>query len=285
MAQKCRCRMSLSCGRKSYSMSSRCIVSRCRRSTAIEIICAISAVSLPPTSSACSVSRRACRFALSCLIPLRNLGIQIPAVVVEAPFASGNQRFNFRLRLLRHPLEAHHHVGHLHARVVDVVLHIHLVACRAQQPHQRVAQNRVAQMPDVRRLVRIDRGVLHQHLAPCARGRSGIASAAYPMRAMPAASPPPPAPPPRPVQPRVDVSRPGHLEVGKSLRQRSSPPQSRRRSCAEPCASVRASSKETGSANSPNSIFGGCSTTMLASSIVVFLFQEGAHMRNQAVLQ
>ncbi len=36
-SQKWRCRISLSRGRKSYSMSSRCIVSRWRRRTAVEI--------------------------------------------------------------------------------------------------------------------------------------------------------------------------------------------------------------------------------------------------------
>ena len=38
--------------------------------------------------------------------------------------------------------------------------------------------------------------------------------------------------------------------------------------------SVRASSNETGSANSPNSIFGGCSTTMFASSMSYFCFRK-----------
>ena len=69
--------------------------------------------------------------------------------------------------------QPHHHIGHLHARVVDVVLHPHLVARRPQQPHKRVAQNRVAQVPDVRRLVGIDPRVLHQHLA---RGPSAAAA-------------------------------------------------------------------------------------------------------------
>ena len=56
----------------------------------------------------------------------------------------------------------HHHIRHLHAGVVDVVLHHHLLPRRPQQPHKRVAQNRIAQMPDMRRLVGIDAGVLHR---------------------------------------------------------------------------------------------------------------------------
>ena len=51
-------------------------------------------------------------------------------------------------------VEAHHHVGHLHAGVVDVVLHFDAVAAGAQHAHESVAQRGVAQMADVRRLVR-----------------------------------------------------------------------------------------------------------------------------------
>ena len=60
--------------------------------------------------------------------------------------------------------EADDHVGHLHAGVVDVVLHIDLLAGGAQQAHEGVAQNGVAQMADVRGLVGIDAGVLHQRM-------------------------------------------------------------------------------------------------------------------------
>ena len=57
------------------------------------------------------------------------------------------------------------HIRHLHAGVVDVVLHIHSLARGAQQAHKRVAQDGVAQMPDVRGLVGIDAGVLDQNFA------------------------------------------------------------------------------------------------------------------------
>jgi glycerol-3-phosphate responsive antiterminator len=56
--------------------------------------------------------------------------------------------------------KAHHHIGHLHAGVVDVVLHVDLLAGGAQQAHKRVAENGVAQVADVRGLVGIDAGVL-----------------------------------------------------------------------------------------------------------------------------
>ncbi len=61
--------------------------------------------------------------------------------------------------------EPDHHVGHLHAGVVDVVLHLDGAAARAQHAHERVAQDRVAQMADVRGLVGIDVGVLDDDLA------------------------------------------------------------------------------------------------------------------------
>ena len=62
-------------------------------------------------------------------------------------------------------MEADHHVGHLHAGVVDVVLHLDAAAARPQHAYERVAEHRVAQVADVRRLVRIDVGVLDDDLA------------------------------------------------------------------------------------------------------------------------
>ena len=61
--------------------------------------------------------------------------------------------------------KANHHIGHLHAGVVDVVLNVDFPARKTQQPDKRVAENRVPQVPDVRRLVGIDARVLHQNLA------------------------------------------------------------------------------------------------------------------------
>jgi hypothetical protein len=57
--------------------------------------------------------------------------------------------------------KADHHIRHLHAGVVDVVLHVDHVPCRTKQAHKGVAENRVAQMADVRGLVGIDGCVLH----------------------------------------------------------------------------------------------------------------------------
>ena len=56
-------------------------------------------------------------------------------------------------------------VGDLDAGVVDVVLDLDLAAEEPQQPAERVAERRVAQVADVRRLVRIDRRVFDDRLA------------------------------------------------------------------------------------------------------------------------
>ena len=46
-------------------------------------------------------------------------------------------------------MKAHHHIGDLHAGVVDIVLHFHQVAARAQHAHERISQRGVAQVSDV----------------------------------------------------------------------------------------------------------------------------------------
>jgi len=56
----------------------------------------------------------------------------------------------------------HHHIRHLDAGVVDVVLHIDFLSGRAKQAHKRVAQDGVAQMTYVRGFVGIDAGVLDE---------------------------------------------------------------------------------------------------------------------------
>ena len=134
-SQKWRCRISLSRGRKSYSMLRRCMVSRWRRRTAVEMRSAMSAVSLPPSSRAWSVSRRICLRAASLVgiggVPLRDAGVEVPAVEVDAlvgleefgeEFAGGGEGFAFEVD------EADDDVGDLNAGVVDVVLHADFVA-------------------------------------------------------------------------------------------------------------------------------------------------------------
>src|SRR5271165_769279 len=60
-------------------------------------------------------------------IPLRNPRVQIPAVIIES-WSRSDQGFNLRFGLFFQMNESHHNVGHLHTRVVDVVLDIDLMS-------------------------------------------------------------------------------------------------------------------------------------------------------------
>jgi hypothetical protein len=63
-------------------------------------------------------------------------------------------------------------IRYLHAEIVDVVLHLDGRAAEAQHASERVAERRVAQVADVRRLVRVDRRMLDDRfLHGCAVGR------------------------------------------------------------------------------------------------------------------
>ncbi len=66
--------------------------------------------------------------------------------------------------------EADHDVGNLDAGVVNVVLHVDLVAGGAEQADERVAEDGVAQVADVRGLVGVD--------ARCVRRARGLARTA-----------------------------------------------------------------------------------------------------------
>src|SRR5205085_194848 len=74
----------------------------------------------------------------------------------------------------RHVLDVHeadHHIGDLHAGVVYVVVNFDLRAGRTQGADEGVAEHGVAQVADVRGLVRIDVRVLDDGLQPCGRRR------------------------------------------------------------------------------------------------------------------
>ncbi len=102
-------------------------------------------------------------------VRLADLGVQVPAEVGEtlrARRARGQARLADRAprRVERSDAlevdQAGHDVRHLDARVVEIVLHLDVVAEEPQRPHEDVAQHGVPQMSDVRRLVRIDVRVL-----------------------------------------------------------------------------------------------------------------------------
>ena len=97
------------------------------------------------------------------LVPIRHARVQVPAVVIEAGaigrFADLVERLAFE------HLETDDHVGDLDARIVDVILNLYRHAAEAQRSNERVAEGGVAQVTDMRRLVRIDRGVLDDGLS------------------------------------------------------------------------------------------------------------------------
>ncbi len=96
-------------------------------------------------------------------IPLRNTRIEVPADVVKS--GSGGERLDLSAGLLLDMQKSNHHVGDLHARVVDVILDVHFPARKTQQPDERITKNGIPQMPDMRRLVGIDARMLDQHFA------------------------------------------------------------------------------------------------------------------------
>src|SRR5438874_2627726 len=102
------------------------------------------------------------QISLVLLIPLRDAGVNVPAQVIKARLA--NKLFDLSFRIFLQASKADDHVGHLHAGVVNVVLHVNVGTGGAQQPNESVSQNGIAQMAHMRRLVGIDAGVLDQHL-------------------------------------------------------------------------------------------------------------------------
>ena len=97
------------------------------------------------------------------LVPLRDAGVQIPAVIVEARGVRDMAHVVERL-VFEFP-EADDDVRHLHSGIVDVVLHLDGNPAKALNTHERVAERGVSEMSDVRRLVRIDGGMLDDGLA------------------------------------------------------------------------------------------------------------------------
>ncbi len=89
--------------------------------------------------------------------------VEIPAVVVDAVaigFELREERFDFGEGFVFEMLETDYDVGYLDAGVVDVVLHIDLLAGGAEEADEGVSQDGIAEVADVRGFVGIDAGVL-----------------------------------------------------------------------------------------------------------------------------
>ncbi len=103
-------------------------------------------------------------------VPLGDLGVKIPRNVIEPLAAFAQRGFRVALEHVVQTLaadvpEADDQVGDLDARVVDVVLHLDFPSEPLEETHQGVAEDGVAQMADVGRLVRVDVRVLDDDLA------------------------------------------------------------------------------------------------------------------------
>ena len=92
------------------------------------------------------------------LVPFGDARVEVPAVVIET------RRFGELANLIERLALEHQKpdddVGHLHAGVVDVVLHLDGHAAEPQHADERVPKGRIAQVADMCRLVRVDRRVL-----------------------------------------------------------------------------------------------------------------------------
>ena len=111
--------------------------------------------------------RRSSRSLRVLFVPRANRTVEIPAGVVE----------RLRQALDVHEVqpaeveEADDHVGDLDTGVVDVVLDFRLVTQNSKGPGEDVAQHGIAEVADVRRLVRVDVRVFDDDLPRPAVGR------------------------------------------------------------------------------------------------------------------
>jgi hypothetical protein len=87
-----------------------------------------------------------------------------------------DELLDLRPRFFLEMSETDNHICYLHPGVIDVVLDIDFPARIAQEANKRVAQDGIAQVPNVRGLVGIDAGVLDENLAWGNLGRRPLVS-------------------------------------------------------------------------------------------------------------
>src|SRR5579885_2161008 len=97
------------------------------------------------------------------LVPLRNARIKVPAVVIKSRMAC--ELHDFLARLLLQMYEPDDDISHLHASIVDVVLDIHFPVRESKQANERITQDCVSQMPDMRGFIGIDTRMLDENFA------------------------------------------------------------------------------------------------------------------------
>src|SRR5579864_409020 len=97
------------------------------------------------------------------LVPLRNPGVKVPAVIIKARILERDEFLNLALPFFLQIQEPDNYIRHLHAGVINVVLDVYVCSRGTQEPNKGVAQNSVAQMSDVGRFVGVDTGMFDQN--------------------------------------------------------------------------------------------------------------------------
>ena len=116
-----------------------------------------------------SLKRQAAEFLIFFGLPVEigHARINIPAVIVEPAAHRGHFLQGFSL----HPFQPDNDIRHLNSCIIQVILHLNLMAQKAKAAHEGITQRGIAQMPDMGGLVGIDIRVLDNGFARFPRFR------------------------------------------------------------------------------------------------------------------
>jgi len=102
------------------------------------------------------------------LVPGSNPGIEIPAIVIETIAALSDHTPGYRPNIVKRAIlkveKAYHHIRNLNSGIVNVVMDLDRLADRLQNSGRRITKHCVANVTDVRGLVRVDRGMFDNQL-------------------------------------------------------------------------------------------------------------------------
>src|ERR1700693_5765986 len=101
---------------------------------------------------------------------LRCPSVNIPAQVIK--FRLRRELAYLLQALLLHIHKSNNHIGDLYPGVIDVILHLQRAASVPQHSRDGVAQHGVSHMPNMRRLIWINAGVLDYNFARTIRYRN-----------------------------------------------------------------------------------------------------------------